>query len=133
MMACKHIQDTGTKVEAHTRWQPRYRVVSYGVKLEQDRDGNDEWKYSFELRREPDQASIKDALSHPTADEIDDWEDYRRAKTNAQNGRSSSDSTVLHLSTAGLEKERTESIDSGYFSALAPIENAARIAKQYTR
>lgn len=58
----------------------RYRVVSYGTKLLETHDGKDRWTFTFDLQRELDQASFQEALRHPTADELDDWEDYQRAK-----------------------------------------------------
>lgn len=36
--------------------------------------------YTFRLRRREDQTGIEKALTHPTADEYDDWVDYRRTQ-----------------------------------------------------
>ena len=68
------------------------------------------------------QASIKNALFHPTADELDDWKDYRRAKSNSENDLSTTIDRVTQVSSPRLEKERNLSIESGYFSATAPNE-----------
>ncbi len=40
----------------------------------------DVWAYSFTLLRECEQASLNLALRHPTAHELDDYEDYLYAK-----------------------------------------------------
>lgn len=58
----------------------RYRVVGYGVKLFENTVDGDVWTYSFTLQRECAQASIKEAICHPTADELEDYRDYLRAK-----------------------------------------------------
>ena len=58
----------------------RYRIVGFGVKLFTNELEDDRWTYSFTLQRECTQASIKEALCHPTADELDDYVDYHRAK-----------------------------------------------------
>lgn len=77
------------------------------------------WKYSFELLRLADQPSIKDALCHPTADEIDDWEDYQRMKNPSGNGSTpfNCENTGGVLPVFEFEKERHGSEDSGYFSS----------------
>ena len=47
------------------------------MKLSSNAIGNDEWLYTFTLERQDGQASMDKALSHPTADEMDDWNDYK--------------------------------------------------------
>ena len=58
----------------------RYRVSGYGVKLKVNILGEDEWQYSFVLERYHDQAGLDRALWHPTADEMDDWRDYKQTR-----------------------------------------------------
>lgn len=96
----------------------RYRVVSYGVKLSRNKVGKDVWTYTFTLQRECDQASIKEALCHPTADELDDYRDYHRAKAAGDIPRINV--TFYHnnesLLTVRGGTERHTSNDSGYQS-----------------
>ena len=81
MMACKHNEAVWATVgNSLTHHHRRYRVVGYGVKLSQNKLDQDVWTFSFTLQRECAQTSIKEALSHPTADELDDYLDYHRAK-----------------------------------------------------
>ena len=94
------------------------------MRLFKDKNANDLWKYTFEFTREPDQASIKDALCHPTAEELDDWEIYQLSKATKEQSVAQLD----HSETADLtEKERTErqpSFDSGYLSGRNSESNA---------
>lgn len=50
-------------------------MVGYGLK----RVG-DTLQYTFRLRRREDQIGLERALTHPTADEYDDWMDYRKTQ-----------------------------------------------------
>lgn len=92
----------------------RHRVVGYGVTLAWDSDGNDRWKYSFMLQREPDQPSLKEALNHPTRDEIDDWDDYQLVKNHPGNNVVP---TSIMPNLEELAEARLNRRDSGYFSA----------------
>lgn len=99
----------------------RYRVISYGVTLSQDFDGNDRWKYSFLLQREPDQPSLTEALKHPTRDEIDDWEDYQLVKNRPGNNVVP---TSIMPNLEELAEARLNRRDSGYFSATQETDGA---------
>ncbi|MCJ1468545.1 hypothetical protein MMC07_007174 [Pseudocyphellaria aurata] len=66
---------------AGLRYDGLYRVVGYGVTLLQNQAGKDDWRFCFSLQREPGQTSMKEALAHPLADEIDDWNDYQLTKS----------------------------------------------------
>ena len=80
-MACKYYHQIKGPISAGPAYDfSRYRVVSYGVYLSKNKQGEDVWTYAFSLQREYGQASIKEALCHPTADELDDHRDYHRAK-----------------------------------------------------
>lgn len=65
------------------------------------------------LQREPDQPSLKEALIHPTRDEIDDWDDYQLVKNRPGN-------SVVPVSMMPnleeLAEARLNRRDSGYFS-----------------
>lgn len=93
---------------AGLRYDGLYRVVGYGVTLSQNQAKKDEWKYSFLLRREPYQTSIKEALVHPIADELDDWNDYQQSKNGG--------STNLVRSVYGDPEFDMMRRDSGYCS-----------------
>lgn len=81
----------------------------------QDKAGKEDWRYYFLLRREPEQASIKEALVHPTADEMDDWKDYQLPK----NGPSTALAQSVYvdpdvdIQASGFDEMRR---DSGYLS-----------------
>lgn len=83
--------------------------------LLQDQAGKDEWRYSFLLQREPYQPSIKEALVHPTADEIDDWNDYQLSKNgrSAKLVRSVYGDPDIDITAIGFDMMRR---DSGYSS-----------------
>ncbi|MCJ1434142.1 hypothetical protein MMC27_003508 [Xylographa pallens] len=66
--------------KAGVRYDGLYRVSGYGVKLMVNILGEDEWQYSFVLERYHDQAGLDRALCHPTADEMDDWRDYKQTR-----------------------------------------------------
>ena len=53
---------------------------------------------------------MEKALSHPTADELDDWEDYHRLKTESRG------SDVVSLLFGDSELDQNTSADSGYIS-----------------
>ena len=96
----------------------RYRVVGYGLKLEQDAEGHSVSRYSIQLSRrtDPPQDSLEKALAYPTADQMDDWKDYQRVKAEQEGGG------VMHMLMAAKEevqaqRESRESRESGYFSA----------------
>lgn len=65
------------------------------------------------LQREPDQPSLKEALSHPTKDEIDDWDDYQLVKSRSGNVVP----TSIMPDFEELAEARLNRRDSGYFSA----------------
>lgn len=89
---------------------------------------HDVWTYGFTLQRECAQASIKEALCHPTADELDDFLDYHRAKAagdvptirrslSLDDDESSESASASALAlTVGDGVERHMSNDSGYQS-----------------
>lgn len=66
------------------------------------------------LQREPDQPSLKEALSHPTKDELDDWDDYQLVK-NRPGNNFVPNSIMPNLEE--LAEARLNRRDSGYFSA----------------
>ena len=71
------------------RYDGLYRVTSYGISLTPSPSlppGRDTWHYNFTLQREPNQDSLEKALAHPIAEELDDWENYQRAKA-AERGK----------------------------------------------
>lgn len=66
------------------------------------------------LQREPDQPSLKEALNHPTRDEIDDWDDYQLVKNRPGNNVVP---TSIMPNLEDLAEARRNRRDSGYFSA----------------
>lgn len=78
------------------------------------------------LQREPDQPSLNEALSHPTRDEIDDWDDYQLVKNRPGNNVVP---TSIMPNLEELAEARLNRRDSGYFSAteetLEPLPSAA--------
>ncbi|KAI9823387.1 MAG: hypothetical protein M1826_007743 [Phylliscum demangeonii] len=54
------------------RYDGLYSVVGHGLKREEETV-----HYTFRLRREGNQVQMEKALAHPTAEEYDDWLDYR--------------------------------------------------------
>jgi hypothetical protein len=56
----------------------RYHVIGCSIRLYLNARGEDVWLYYFDLRRSLDQFGMDMALIHPCADEMDDWEEYRR-------------------------------------------------------
>lgn len=66
------------------------------------------------LQREPDQPSLKEALSHPTKDELDDWDDYQLVKNRPGNNVVP---TSIMPNLEELAEARLNRRDSGYFSA----------------
>ena len=89
----------------------RYRVIAYSVGLSTT-EGKDRWIYTFQLARliDPPQEGIEAALAHPTADEMDDWKDYRREKAKEKGAN------LLSLRWGDSYQERKKGNDSGYFS-----------------
>lgn len=96
----------------------RYRIVGFGVKLFTNELEEDLWTYSFTLQRECHQASIKEALSHPTPDELDDYLDYHRVKAAGDiptiNGPFKPGSELPLSVRDGVERHMSN--DSGYQS-----------------
>lgn len=66
--------------ELKSRW--RYRVSGYGVKLVTSASEGDDWQYNFTLERHDGQPGLEKVACHPSADEMDDWNDYKRMKRN---------------------------------------------------
>lgn len=75
-------------------------------------EGRDQWAYTFQLARQvdPPQASIDKALKHPTADEMDDWKDYRKEKAKEKGAN------LFSLRWGESYREKKRKTDSGYFS-----------------
>lgn len=73
------------------------------------------------LQREPDQPSLKEALSHPTRDEIDDWDDYQLVKNRPGNNVVP---TSIMPNLEELAEARLNRTDSGYFSATREMDGA---------
>lgn len=106
-------------------------MSGYGISLTHDPDTDrDIWRYTFHLRREPNQEHMEKALSHPHACQLDDWEDYRAGLTEAASAPVDDDDTedaypgilgldyslsLTEAAAAGVS-ERNWSVDSGYFS-----------------
>lgn len=67
------------------------------------------------LRRESYQTSIKEALAHPTADELDDWNDYQLSKNGGRTHlvRSVYGDPNVDIQAIGFDEMRR---DSGYSS-----------------
>ena len=119
-MACKHDEEIRAAFckTFYSLLPLRYRVVGFGVKLFTNELEEDLWTYSFTLRRECHQASIKEALSHPTADELDDYFDYHRVKAAGDiptiNGPFKPGSELPLSIRDGVERHMSN--DSGYQS-----------------
>lgn len=75
-------------------------------------EGRDQWVYTFQLARQvdPPQDSIDEALKHPTADEMDDWKDYRKEKAKEKG------TNLLSLRWGESYQDKKRKTDSGYFS-----------------
>ena len=86
--------------------------MGYGVKLDQDTDGKDVWKYTFQLSRQtdPPQESLEKALAYPMADQMDDWKDYQRLKAEYEEGG------LMNMLLA-TKSEVHIPRESGYFTA----------------
>lgn len=84
--------------------------MGYTVKLDTT-GGKDVWTYTFQLARqiEPAQDSIVKALAHPTADELDDWKDYRWEKAKEKGGN------LLSLRWGESYQEEKRANEKGYF------------------
>ena len=93
-------------------------MIGYSVKLSKNKADEDVWTYAFTLQQECNQASIKEALCHPTADELDDYRDYRRAKAagDIPGMNAVVDQSAKSLLTIREGMERHMSKDSGYQS-----------------
>lgn len=99
----------------------RYRILSYGIKLEPPNS----WHTTFTLSRLLDQPPIEIALAYPMADQLDDWRDYQRLK-NVDRGedfdvlRDILGGTPLDSKPESLDEyvggEGMQRGDSGYFS-----------------
>ena len=98
-------------ISSHVDIDQRYRVIGYGVKLAAV-EGKDRWTFTFRLARQvdPPQDSLDKALKHPTADEMDDWKDYRREKAKEKGGN------LLSLRWGESYRDKKRKTDSGYFS-----------------
>ncbi|MCJ1397322.1 hypothetical protein MMC11_000514 [Xylographa trunciseda] len=72
--------DSRLAPKAGLRYDGLYRVSGYGVKLKVNVVGEDEWQYTFVLERYRDQVGLDRAICHPTADEMDDWRDYKQTR-----------------------------------------------------
>lgn len=119
------------------RYDGLYRIKYYGIFLTHHLpSGRDKWHYDFTLQREPNQDSLEKALAHPIAEELDDWKVYQRVAA-AERGKATYKEsrrtearemreTVVSLQEMiggarngdlhGVEMQRGESGDSGYFS-----------------
>ncbi|KAL8773377.1 MAG: hypothetical protein Q9209_001771 [Squamulea sp. 1 TL-2023] len=108
---------------AGLRYDGLYRVTGYSVKLIPGIEGEqDMWRYTFHLKREPDQESMEKVLAIPMPEQLDDWDDYKAGPTY------SPEEDLIEQMDEGVEErkrrytigEDTEgrlgSIDSGYFS-----------------
>lgn len=67
--------------------------------------------YSFELRRNGNQADIKKALAHPTADEYDDWIDYTQIQ---EERKAAEKAKVEHITFLQAINEMDGSFDDYY-------------------
>lgn len=135
-MACKHPRPLKIGHDANfqlTSPSPRYQVIGYGIKLSKNEADEDVWTYTFTLQRECQQASIKEALCHPTADELDDFRDYRRAKAAGEIPEltvevfSSAASLLTIRDGAGVERHPSK--DSGYHSIGEELERISQKEK----
>ncbi len=68
-------RESETNFCERTDYLARYSIVGVGIKTV----GNSSC-FTFELKRSLNQAPLDLALSHPTADEHDDWVDYRKVQ-----------------------------------------------------
>ncbi|KAI9730068.1 MAG: hypothetical protein M1834_006060 [Cirrosporium novae-zelandiae] len=60
------------------RYDGLYRISGHSVKLRcHENQDEDNMEYVFELKREPGQPSMKEAMRHPMSDELDDWKEYQ--------------------------------------------------------
>ncbi|KAL8825834.1 MAG: hypothetical protein Q9170_007640 [Blastenia crenularia] len=108
---------------AGIRYDGLYRVTGYGVKLRWDSETReDNWRYTFHLKREPGQETMEKALTFPNPDQLDDWEDYKAGLTYGSEDDMFEETyeDVLGLDqrhSIGPEAaDRLGSVDSGYFS-----------------
>lgn len=117
----KRLQSTDNMVLVYSLTMHRYRVVGFGVKLEQVQ-GKDVLKHTFQLSRQidPPQDPLEKALAYPMADQMDDWKDYQRLKAEHEGGG------LMNMLLA-TKSEVHIPRESGYFTA-NPSENGARQA-----
>lgn len=98
-------------------------MTGYGVKLSDGSEtGTHDWRYTFHLKREPDQESMEKSLTFPNSDQLDDWNDYKVGPTYSPDEEVIEEmyegmEEYVRRSTIGTEGAgRLGSVDSGYFS-----------------
>ncbi|KAL8967792.1 MAG: hypothetical protein Q9183_002760 [Haloplaca sp. 2 TL-2023] len=106
---------------AGLRYDGLYRVMGYGVKSSYKMEATSyDWHYTFHLKREPGQEGMQKSLAVPSADQLDDWQDYIGGPTYSpeemlveemDEGMAQLDEKISYQM-----EERHGSIDSGYFS-----------------
>jgi len=91
----------------------RYRVMGYGLKSVESKDGNNVCNYHFQLARitDPPQEDLENILAIPLGDQMDDWRDYQRMKAEHEE-----DVMEKMLSTPQHEFFAPRG-ESGYFTA----------------
>ena len=90
-----------------------YRVSGYGVKLTVNDFGEDEWHYNFLFERHRDQAGIDKALCHPTAEEMDDWKNYKKI--------SNEDTDVKYDEQSPVHEDGNKKVMDWMESSISPI------------
>ncbi|MCJ1378322.1 hypothetical protein MMC17_001419 [Xylographa soralifera] len=107
--------------KAGLRYDGLYRVSGYGVKLIVNILGEDEWQYTFVLERYRDQAGLDRALCHPTADEMDDWRDYKQTRDSISDDNNDEQSPAFQEGDKKVMdwmQKNVGQIGSGVFKAL---------------
>ncbi|KAL8870241.1 MAG: hypothetical protein Q9174_003672 [Haloplaca sp. 1 TL-2023] len=106
---------------AGLRYDGLYRVTGYGVKSSYELETKSyNWRYTFHLTREPGQEGMQKSLAVPSADQLDDWQDYIGGPTYSPEEMLMEE--VDEVMARQNEKaayeapERHDSVDSGYFS-----------------
>jgi hypothetical protein len=100
----------------------RYQVEGWAVKLTTTATGDDDWQYTFTFSRHPDQAEAERALCHPTADELDDFNDYKKMKADWKDAAPTTEShenrqIIDWILDSTLDSSNKKgSVDSGYFT-----------------
>ena len=89
-------------------------MKDFTVKLFEKPGGGDEWSWTFELERETVQQGIEKATCHPTAEEMDDWNDFQKEMADLVQSRNPSG----EVNIAAVRQNRDSRYASGRDSTL---------------